>query len=108
MSKTTKDQLDNPIPDGAFILIEEVIKKYQTKDEQELLERVCQEMEERYTGDSLEYHAAQMKMRTTVEILDTIGIYLVLKELEPNTTFKRRSSKPKQNKQGPVKKKNKK
>ena len=108
MSKIARNHPLDVIPDGAFILIEEVVKKYQTKNEQELLEHVCQEMEERYTGDSLEYHAAQIKMRTTVEILDTIGIYLILKELEPNTTFKRRSSKPKQNKQGQVKKKNKK
>ncbi len=100
MSKIARNQPPDVIPDGAFILIEEVVKKYQTKDEQELLEHVCQEMEERYTGDSLEYHAAQMKMRTTVEISDAIGIYLIWKELEPNTTFKRRPTKPKKNKQG--------
>lgn len=57
-------------------------------------------MEERYKGDSLEYHAAQMKMQATEEVLEVIGIYLIWKEIEPNTTFKRRPSKPKQNKQG--------
>lgn len=100
MSKIMSNQSPDVIPHGAFILIEEVVEKYQTKDERELLEHVCQEMEDRYKGDSLEYHAAQMKMQTTEEVLEVIGIYLIWKEIEPNTTFKRRPSKPKQNKQG--------
>ena len=104
--KKINEQLSNFIPDGAFRLVEEIIEKYQTKDEHEILEHVCREMEERYKGNSLEYHAAQMKMQTTEKILEVIGIYLIWKEIEPNITFRRRPSKVKENTQGQWKVKN--
>lgn len=88
--------LDGMITDGAMRLVEEVVKKYNTKDRYEILEHVCQEVSERYPGDSLEYHLNQMKMSTTKDILYIIDIYLIMVEVEPKTTFIRKKRKSNQ------------
>lgn len=87
------DLSDIMITDGAMRLVEETVKKCKTKDRYKILECLCKDMEEKYPGDSLEYHLSQMKMRTTSEILDIIDIYLIMIELDPETTFKRRTRK---------------
>lgn len=84
------DALDGMITDGAMRLVEETIDKYKTKNRYEILQHLCDDMEKKYPGESLEYHLSQMKMRTTSEILDIIDIFLIMIELDPDTTFKRR------------------
>lgn len=81
---------DIMITDGALRLVEETVNKYQTKNRYQILEHLCEDMEAKYPGDSLEYHLSQMKMRTTNEILEIIDIYLIMIEYDPETTFQRR------------------
>lgn len=81
------------ITDGIMRMIEQVKKKLNSSDRLEILSLVCHEMEIRYPGNSLEYHLSQMGIRTTNDILDAIDIYLIMIELEPDTTFEKRTKK---------------
>lgn len=75
------------ITDGAFKLIESVYKKNPINDRNKLLSAVCEEVERRYVGDTLEYHLNQMKMNTTNEILNVIDTYLVMISIDPDLAF---------------------
>lgn len=86
------------ITDGAFKLVESVYKKNQTKDRNKLLIAVCEEVERRYTGDTLEYHLNQMKMNTTNEILNVIDTYLVMISIDPDLAFNEKYRKQKNRK----------
>lgn len=83
------------ITDGAMRLVEEMAKKHNTKDRHRILCYVCEEMERRYPGSSLEYHLNQMKIKTTRDILDVIDVYLVLMETDPSISFIRTPRKKK-------------
>lgn len=86
------------ITDGAFRLIESIYKKNPTRDRNKLLLAVCEEVEHRYIGDTLEYHLNQMKMNTTNEILNVIDTYLVMISIEPDLAFDEKYKKSKNRK----------
>lgn len=75
------------ITDGAVRIVDYVARKYKTQDRHMILEHVCDEMERRYAGVSMEYHLAQMGIKTTNDLLDIIDTYLILCELEPSLSF---------------------
>lgn len=71
------------VTDGMLRLIEETVMKHHTKDRRLILQYLCQDMEERYQGDALEYHLQQMRMTSTGRLLDAIDLYLLMREMEP-------------------------
>lgn len=79
------------ITDGIMRMIEQVKREHNSSDRLEILSFVCHEMEIRYPGNSLEYHLSQMGIKTTNDILDAIDIYLIMIELDPDTTFMKKS-----------------
>ena len=87
---TDKENFCSLITDGAIRLVEEMSKKYRTKDRIEILHHVCAEVEKRYPGSSLEYHLNQMRIPTTKDILDVIDVYIILTEIDPTATFARK------------------
>lgn len=77
------------VTEGAMRIVEEVVSKTDNHDRSFLLAKVCDELEERYAGDSLEYHLSQMHIDTTSDILHAIDMFFVMKEMFPDSTFMR-------------------
>lgn len=68
------------ISDGTINLIGEVARSIGSKDRIDILEAVCDHLESRFHGKSLEYHLQQMNIRTTSDILYAIDLYNVGRE----------------------------
>lgn len=77
------------VTEGALRIIETIIKRENSHDRRFLLEKVCEELEAKYVGESLEYHLSQMNINTTTDILHAIDIFFVMEKMFPDTTFLR-------------------
>ena len=71
------------VTEGAMKIVGEVVKKANTHDRSILLERICDELEERYPGESLEYHLSQMHISSTADIAYAIDMFFVMDKIFP-------------------------
>lgn len=78
------------ITDGAMCLIENVVVKNNLteKDRMQILDAVCNVLEEKYQGDAMEFHLKRMHLSTTAEILRTIDIYFIMRDEFPDYSFR--------------------
>lgn len=79
------------VSDGAMRIVEEVVKRTNNRDRSFLLTAICEELETRFVGESLEYHLSQMHISGTSDILHAIDLYFVMEKLFPGTSFARQS-----------------
>ena len=77
------------VSDGAMRIVEEVVKRTNNRDRSFLLTAICEELETRFVGESLEYHLSQMHISGTSDILHAIDLYFVMEKLFPGTSFAR-------------------
>lgn len=70
------------ISNGAISMIEEVAGKAATMDRMDILEAVCEDLQARFSGDSLEYHLCQMNISTTSDLLYAIDLYKAERDYE--------------------------
>ena len=75
------------VTEGAMRIIESVVRSEKNHDRNFLLGKVCDELEARYVGDSLEYHLGQMNISTTSDILHAIDLFFVFEMMFPETSF---------------------
>lgn len=61
---------------GTKTLIKESIEKKQTTNRSELCEYICECLEERFTGETLDYQLKRMDLETTGDILEAIDTYM--------------------------------
>ena len=65
------------VTEGAISLIGSVVKERCLSDRMEILEAVCETLENRWTPNALEARLSQMGLQTTSKILYAIDMYLV-------------------------------
>lgn len=97
MADTKKEETTSYMPkasvlsltDGAFSIIESVVKRTHLSDPDKLLPEVCIELERLYPGPILEYKTHQMNMQTTKDVSRIIAYYFISKQLFPNKEYKK-------------------
>lgn len=77
------------LTDGAMRLIEDVVKEKELTDRMDILDAVCDVLEQKYQGESFESHLNRMHMSTTNEILRAIDIYFIIRADFPAYNFHR-------------------
>lgn len=83
-----KKKNDFVLTDGAMCLIEDIVQRKHLTDRLQILEAVCEALEERYNGDAMEFHLEHMHLSTTSEILRAIDVYFVMREEFPDYSFR--------------------
>jgi len=73
---------NHTVSDGALTLIGEVVRATAPKTRKETLVAVCECLQEKYRGKSLEYHLRQMHLDTTGDILYAIDLYNIGRKYE--------------------------
>lgn len=63
------------ISEGVMPLIHEIAQQIHSEDQSDLLEAVCERLESKFHGESLDYHLRQMNLCTTGDILYAINLY---------------------------------
>ena len=61
---------------GTKKLIKDTIIANKTTNRYELCEIICSDLEEKFTGDTLDYQLSRMNLETTGEILKAIDTYM--------------------------------
>lgn len=61
---------------GTKTLIKESIEKKQTTNRHELCSYICECLEERFAGETLDYQLKRMDLETTGDILEAIDTYM--------------------------------
>ena len=72
----TNDSNFKKLTRGTKTLIKESIEKANTTNRHELCSYICEVLEERFTGDTLDYQLKRMDLETTGDILDAIDTYM--------------------------------
>lgn len=82
------------LTEGAMALIERVVERTKLTDPHELLPKVCDELERKFSNDSLDYHLYQMRLQTTEDIVRAISCFFISKQLFPNKRYSRAKCTP--------------
>ena len=61
---------------GTKTLIKESIEKARTTNRNELCAFICENLEEKFAGETLDYQLKRMDLQTTGDILDAIDTYM--------------------------------
>ena len=81
----------NNLTEGSMALVEYVVNRTGETDPDILIDRVCEELMDRYQNDTLEYHLSQMHLETTNEVKRTICCYLISRKIFPEKSYIRKS-----------------
>ncbi len=71
-----KDDKFKELTRGTKKLIKDAIKEHKVTNRYDLCGIICEELEERFTGDTLTYQLSRMNLETTGDILDAIDTYM--------------------------------
>ena len=71
------EQLCPNVSEGALRLVGEAARAVGSVDRIKLLDAICDVLENKFHGKTLEYHLKQMNLRTTKDILYAIDIYKI-------------------------------
>ncbi len=71
-----KDDKFKELTRGTKKLIKDTIKEHKVTNRYDLCSIICEELEERFTGDTLTYQLSRMNLETTGDILDAIDTYM--------------------------------
>lgn len=61
---------------GTKKLIKDAIKEHHVTNRFDLCQIICEELEDKFTGDTLTYQLSRMNLETTGDILDAIDTYM--------------------------------
>jgi len=76
-SLTTEQMQCRNVSEGALRLVGEAMRTVGSSDRIRLLDTICDELEKKFQGKTLEYHLKQMNLCTTKDILYAIDIYKI-------------------------------
>ena len=76
MYKATPNKQFKEITRGTKTLIKNAIIETKSSNKYELLDHICNELCERFVGDTLDYQLSRMKLETTNEVLSAIDTYM--------------------------------
>lgn len=61
---------------GTKKLIKDAIREHHVTNRFDLCSIICEELEEKFTGDTLTYQLSRMNLETTGDVLDAIDTYI--------------------------------
>lgn len=61
---------------GTKKLIKDAIREHHVTNRFDLCQIICEELEEKFTGDTLTYQLSRMNLETTGDVLDAIDTYM--------------------------------
>ena len=74
--KSLKDDKFKELTRGTKKLIKDAIREHKATNRFDLCSIICEELEEKFTGDTLNYQLSRMNLETTGDILDAIDTYM--------------------------------
>ena len=77
VNSSMAEKLCPSVSEGALRLVGEAVRTVGSVDRIRLLEAICDVLERKFQGKTLEYHLKQMNLRTTKDILYAIDIYKI-------------------------------
>ena len=74
--KSLNDDKFKDLTRGTKKLIKDAIKEHHVTNRFDLCQIICEELEEKFTGDTLTYQLSRMNLETTGDVLDAIDTYM--------------------------------